>query len=191
MTSKTSTLSFALVVLTACGDGGKPPASPVGTGGATAGTVTTFFPLEEGKIYSYTTTASGETGMLVAKVHRTDATHGELRMSNSTKRFIVTPESVAYEDGRVLLKTPLDVGAAWPGEHGGTTKITSTDATAKVPAGAYAGCIQTVEEGGRPPGSRYTTTYCPGIGMVLLEVAAAGDEAKAELKSYASPVVLQ
>lgn len=191
MTSKIPVLSVVLVLLTACGDGGKPVASPTATGGAAAGTVTTFFPLEEGKIYSYTTTASGETGMLVAKVHRTDATHGELRMSNSTKRFVVTPESVAYEDGRVLLKAPLDVGATWPGEHGGTTKITSIDATAKVPAGAYAGCIQTVEEGGRPPGSRYTTTYCPGIGMVLLEVAAAGDEAKAELKSYASPVVLQ
>lgn len=191
MTSKAPVFSLVFVVLTACGDGGKPVASPTGTGNAAVGTVTNFFPLEEGKIYSYTTTAAGDTGMLVAKVHRTDATHGELRMSNTTKRFVVTPESVALDDGRVILKAPLDVGAAWPGEHGGTTKVTSIDATAKVPAGAYAGCVQTVEEGGRPPGSRYTTTYCPGIGIVLLEVAAGGEQAKIELKSYASPVVLQ
>lgn len=155
------------------------------------GSVEQYFPLEEGKIYSYATNEGGETGILTARVHRTDASHGELRLSNSTKRFVLSPDAVAYDDGRFILKAPLDVGASWPGEHGGTTKVTSTDASVKVPAGSYSGCVQTVEEGGRPPGSRYTTTYCPGIGMVLLEVAAAGGEAKAELKSYGAPVQIQ
>lgn len=149
-----------------------------------------FFPLEEGRIYHYVTNENGETGMLVAKVHRTDASHGELRLSNATKRFAFKPDGVAYDGGAFILKTPLDVGTSWPGEHGGTTRIASTDAAPKVPAGTYASCVQTLEEGGRPAGSTYTTTYCPGVGMVLLEIKVQGGEARAELKSYGMPMQL-
>lgn len=179
-----------LLIPAACGPSAPAATTPVAQP-PRAGAVERYFPLEEGKVYAYATDEGGETGMLVARVHRTDATHGELRMSNTTKRFVVSPDAVAYDDGRVILKAPLDVGASWPGEHGGTTKVTSTDASVKVPFGSFTGCVQTVEEGGRPPGSRYTTTYCPGIGMVLLDVAVAGGEAKAELKSYGAPVNIQ
>ncbi len=129
--------------------------------------------------------------MLVAKVHRTDASHGELRLSNATKRFVYSPEGVAYDTGAFILKAPLDVGKTWPGEHGGTTRVAAIDAAPKVQAGSYGSCVQTVEEGGRPPGSKFTTTYCPGVGMVLLEIQAAGAEAKAELKSYGAPVKIE
>lgn len=183
------TTLLLLSTLAACGHSAPPPTAPVAP--APSGAVERYFPLEEGKVYAYAIDEGGETGMLVARVHRTDATHGELRMSNSTKRFVVSPDAVAYDDGRVILKAPLDVGATWPGEHGGTTKVASNDAAVKVPFGSFTGCVQTVEEGGRPPGSRYTTTYCPGIGMVLLDVAVAGGEAKAELKSYGAPVNIQ
>ena len=126
--------------------------------------------------------------MLVAKVHRTDATHGELRLSNATKRFVFSSEGIAYDTGAFILRGPVAVGTSWPGEHGGTTRIASIDAAPKVPAGTYASCVQTIEEGGRPPGSKYVTTYCPGVGMVLLEIRVAAGEAKAELKSYGAPV---
>lgn len=150
-----------------------------------------FFPLEEGKLYHYITKEGGDTGMLVAKVHRADATHGELRLSNATKRFVIAPEGIAYDGGAFILKAPLEVGTSWAGEHGGTTKIVATDAVAEVPAGRYASCVLTVEEGGGPPGSRYETTYCPGVGMVLLVVRAGGSEARAELKSYGMPVKIE
>lgn len=150
-----------------------------------------FFPLEEGRLYHYVTNEGGDTGMLVARVHRTDAAHGELRLSNATKRFVVTPDGVSYVDGAFLLKSPLEIGSSWPGEHGGTTKVVATDASADVPAGHYGSCVTTVEEGGRPAGSRYATTYCPGVGMVLLIVSANGIEARAELKSYGMPVKIQ
>ena len=129
--------------------------------------------------------------MLVAKVHRVDATHGELRLSNATKRFVYTPEGVAYDGGAFILKAPLEVGASWPGEHGGVTRIVSTSASPNVPAGAYGSCVQTVEDGGRPLGSKYTTTYCPGVGMVLLDVVASGGEARAALKSYGAPAKIE
>lgn len=176
--------------LCSCGDG-KPVEAPTAARPATASAVEQYFPLEEGRLYNYTTTENGETGMLVAKVHRTDATHGELRLSNATKRFVFAPGSVAYDTGAVILKAPLDVGASWPGEHGGTTRVVSVDATPKVLAGSYSSCVKTIEEGGRPPGSSYATTYCPGVGMVLLEVKAAGGEARAELKSYGPPVKIE
>ena len=183
-------LAFVVVLATACGDP-KPAASPVAPKGPSVSSVDTYFPLEEGRLYHYVTTENGDTGMLVARVHRTDPTHGELRLSNASKRFVYSPEGVAYDGGAFILKAPLDVGATWPGEHGGTTKVTRTDATPKVQAGAYSGCVETVEEGGRPQGSKYATTYCPGVGMVLLEIAVTGGEARAELKSYGMPVKIE
>ncbi len=180
-------LCLALCVLAACNTE-KPPEAAVATPPASGSPVERYFPLEEGKIYNYVTNEGGDTGMLVTRVHRADPTHGELRMSNASKRFVYLPDGVAYEGGAYILKAPLEVGASWPGEHGGSTRIVSKDAAPKLTANAYSGCIQTVEEGGRPQGARYTTTYCPDVGMVLLEVSAQGAEARAELKSYGFPV---
>lgn len=178
-------------VLVACGSSGVPTVQSVSTKPPSGSSAEQYFPLEEGRVYAYATSENGETGMLVAKVHRSDATHGELRLSNATKRFVFTPEGVAYDGGAFILKAPLDVGTTWPGEHGGTAKVVSIDASPKVVAGSYSSCIRTVEEGGRPEGSKYVATYCPGVGMVLLEVHAAGAEAKAELKSYGAPVKIE
>lgn len=182
-------LVLALVLsLVSCGDGKPAAAPPAPMNAPRVSSVEQYFPLEEGRIYHYVTTENGETGMLVAKVHRTDVAHGELRLSNATKRFVYTPEGVAYDGGAFILKGPLDVGAKWPGEHGGTTRVATADAAPKVPAGSYGSCVQTIEEGGRPQGSKYVTTYCPGVGMVLLEIVVTGGEARAELKSYGAPV---
>ncbi len=177
--------------LAACGsDGAKPPATP--TAPVTSpSSLEIYFPLEEGKIYHYHTREGSETGMLVAKVHRSSPSLGELRMSNATKRFAYTPEGIRYVDGAWILKAPAEVGNAWPGEHGGTTTIVATDVSVDVPAGRYTSCLRTVEEGGRPPGSRYEHTYCPGVGMVLLVVTVPGAEARAELVSYGMPVKIE
>lgn len=180
-----------LVSLAACGGAPANATPPVDNAKKSGSDVERYFPLEEGRLYHYVTNEGGETGMLVAKVHRTDPAHGELRLSNATKRFVYTPMGIAYDTGIYVLKTPIAVGTSWPGEHGGTTKITSVDATVTVPAGSYASCVVAVEQDGRPPGSRYASTYCPGVGMVLLEVSAAGAEAKAELKSYGLPVKIE
>jgi hypothetical protein len=176
------------LALAGCGSD-KPPEAPTKPPPPASGTDhERYFPLEEGKVYSYVTTEGGDSGILIAKVRRADASHGELRLSNASKRFVYSPAGIAYDDGGAfVLKAPIEVGNTWPGEHGGTTKITSTDAAVKVAAGSYASCVQTTEEGGRPPGAKYITTYCPGVGMVLLEVSAAGAEARAELKSYGFP----
>lgn len=182
-------MGFVAILSAGCGKSVEVPAPPIAKP-ASGSSVEQYFPLEEGRLYHYVTAEGGDTGMLVAKVRRTDATHGELRLSNATKRFVFSPEGVAYDTGAFILKAPLEVGKSWPGEHGGTTRIAAVDAAPKVQAGAYASCVQTIEEGGRPPGSKYVTTYCPGVGMVLLEVQVASGEARAELKSYGAPVTI-
>ena len=179
--------SFVLLFVIGCGGGKTADAPTKKTDAQPVAGVERFFPLEEGRIYHYVTKNGADSGMLVAKVHRTDAAHGELRLSNGTQRYIISPDGVSRDNGVFVLKAPIEVGTSWAGEHGGKTKITSIDAAATVPAGSYSSCVKTVEEGGRPPGAKYETTYCPGIGMVLLEITAEGQEVRAELKSYGFP----
>jgi hypothetical protein len=187
-----SLAKIGLAMLVGCaGSGPGTELAHTSSSGPSVSAADRYFPLEEGRIYQYTTNESGETGMLVARVHRADGTHGELRLSNATKRFVFKSDGVAYDTGAYILKAPLEIGVTWPGEHGGTTRISTVDASPKVLAGSYSSCIVTVEEGGRPQGSRYTTTYCPGVGMVLLEISALGNEARAELKSYGFPVKIE
>jgi hypothetical protein len=175
----------------ACGGAGSTTAPRTPSATAPRSSTELYFPLEEGKIYHYVTREDGDTGMLVLKVHRADPVHGELRLSNATKRFVFNADGVSYAEGAYILKAPVEVGTSWTGEHGGKTRITATDAAVDVPAGRYASCVRTVEDGGRQAGKRYETTYCPGVGMVLLVVSAAGSEARAELKSYGMPMKIE
>lgn len=184
-------LPLATLALAACGGSAEAVPSGPAAPATPAGQIERYFPIEDGKIYHYETREGSSTGMLVAKVKRIDATHGELRMSNSTTRVTLEPGGVMRDGGVYLLKQPLEVGTSWPGEHGGTTKIAAVDVEVDVPAGHYASCVRTVEDGGRVPGSRYESTYCPGIGLVLLVATAQGAEARAELKSYGMPVKIE
>ena len=191
VTSRARTI-FLACLLGCSGGAAASTAAPPSTAAQSGSAVERYFPLEEGKLYTYATRAGEETGTLSLTVRRPDPARGSLTVvgSSTVKRFAYTPDAVGYEGGAVLLRAPLEVGASWPGEHGGATRIDAIDADAVVPAGRYGGCVRTVEEGGRPPGSRYTTTYCPGIGMVLLEVKAPEGEVRAELTAYGAPVAM-
>lgn len=185
-------LFVSALLTSACGgESIAPSSSPKPSPPPREASLERFFPLEEGRLYHYVTKEGDDSGMLVAKASREDATHGALRLSNGTKRFVYLPDGVAYDGGAYILKAPVEVGTSWRGEHGGTTTIAATDVAVSVPAGSYTACVETVEEGGRSPGARYRTTYCPGVGMVLLVVAAGGNEARAELKSYGAPVKIE
>jgi len=185
------TLALPLLLV---GCAGAPPQAPppaVAASPPETNAALRYFPLEDGRIYHYVTRDGDDSGMLVAKVRRTSVSAGELQLSNATKRFAVVADGVTFVGGPYVLRTPLDVGSSWKGEHGGTTRIDKVDASAEVPAGTYAGCVLTAEEGGRPAGARYETTYCPGVGMVLLVVRSPMGEARAELKSYGFPVKIE
>lgn len=185
-------LFFALL---ACGPSTSEPNAPsAAKPAASSGSpVESYFPLEHGKMYTYATRDGAETGTISMRVERGDATHGKLVVvgTRSAKRFVYEKDGVAYEGGAYILKAPIEVGTSWPGEHGGTAKIAKTDLPMKVGDKSYGSCIQTVEDGSRPPGSRYTTTYCPGVGMVLFEVVTNEGDARGELKSYGAPIEMK
>jgi len=152
-----------------------------------------FFPLVDGMVYTYGTfNEVGEQGLLVARVHRSDGLRGELRFPTGAKTFEIAPDGVVLHgrggETSYVLKLPLAVGTTWRGEHGGQSRILSVDATVTTPAGSYEGCVQTLEErlGDRP--TRYSTTFCPEIGVVQIEVATGANFERAALKSYAPPM---
>jgi hypothetical protein len=184
---------------TACS--GKPaePSTPSDAPKVASGSpVERYFPLEQGKLYTYATQAGPERGTVSFKVERTDPNHGKLVVvgSNSAKRFVYEKDGVAYDGGGAyILKAPIEVGTSWPGEHGGQAKIVKTDASASVGAGdgakSYSSCVVTQEDGTRPPNARYTTTYCPGVGMVLFEVVRNDGDARGELTYYGAPIKMQ
>ena len=112
--------------------------------------------------------------MLVAKVKRIDATHGQLQLSNKTNKFVYASDGVTYDTGVYILKTPFEVGTVWPGEHGGMTHIADVEANVDVPARPLrrlaSAPTRTAVAFRRARCTK--TTYCPGVGMVLLVVSA-------------------
>lgn len=195
-------LAFAsIVALTACSGSSSAPAAwlaPTDEGhkDLSSGTaLERFFPLVDGMVYHYATDSmSGEQGILVTRVVRTRADGGELRFPKGIKRFTFAKDGVVLEllAGPVyLLKEPIAVGSSFRGEHGGMTKILAINASIDVPAGHYDGCIQTLEERGGDEPARFMTTYCPGVGVVLLEAGAGGALERATLTSYGPPPAMK
>lgn len=150
-----------------------------------------YFPLVDGMLYHYVTeNEMGEAGLLIARAGRTSERGGQLHFPTGSKRFEYVPDGITVlVDGNptYVLKQPLAVGATWRGEHGGTTRVLSITASVEVPQGHFEGCVQTLEErlGDRPV--RYATTFCPGVGVVMLEAASGASLERASLKSYAAP----
>lgn len=185
---------FFAFFLVACGSKQTDATTPVDTPKVASGSpVETYFPLEQGKLYTYVTSAGADRGTISFKVERGDPTHGKLVVvggSTGNKRFVYEKDGVAYDGGAYILKAPLEVGTSWPGEHGGQAKITKADASVSGADGkSYSSCIVTQEDG--RTGARYTTTYCPGVGMVVFEVVTNQGDAKGELKYYGPPIKME
>lgn len=187
-----------LAGLVACGSApGAPPAWLAPGDGAkkdlASGTaLERYFPLVDGMIYHYVTeNEMGEAGLLITRAGRTSERGGQLHFPTGSRRFEYVPDGVTVlVDGAptYVLKQPLAVGTTWRGEHGGTTRVLSIAASVEVPQGHFDGCVQTLEErlGDHPV--KYATTFCPGVGVVMLEAASGASLERASLKSYAAPI---
>ena len=167
---------------------------PTGAAGATSSTdVEKYFPLVDGTIFHYeTTNEAGERGVLIARVHRIDATRGELIFPTGKKRFSYTPQGVRLDPlGDFVLAAPITAGASFRGQNGGRAVIEDTDVVIDVKAGSYRGCLRVVEERGGDTRARYATTFCPGVGIVALEAQSGMSFERAELVSAGPPVNLE
>ncbi len=163
-------------------------APPTGVSGVSSNTdVERYFPLVDGTIFSYRTeTEDGDSGILVARVHRTDATHGELVYPTGKKRFVYAPDGILLEpSGSFVLKGPLQRGTTFRGQNGGRAEIVETGVVMDVKAGSYRDCIRVVEQRGGDRPARYATTFCPDVGVVAVEASAGMSFERAELVSAA------
>ncbi len=151
-----------------------------------------MLPLIDGTVSNFRmVTDLGEEGILVLEIFRPREELAELKIAGRAQRLAVEENRISHTTGGILLETPLEEGRSFKGSFGMVT-ITETDQLVEVPAGTYAGCLTTVEESTTPP-KRSTSTYCPGIGLVIMEVESFGEEAglvRTELSYHGPRVVI-
>jgi hypothetical protein len=84
-------------------------------------------------------------------------------------QYEVGPDGIRHVgSGGWVLRAPVHEGATWEGMGGRTAQVTDDDASVEVVAGEYEHCV-TVEETGGEDGRTISTTYCPGVGPVVVE----------------------
>ncbi len=168
-------------------------APPDGVSGVSSNTsVERYFPMVDGTIYHYRTTAEdGDPGMLIIRVRRVDATHGELLYKNGRrKRFAYSPEGVRIEgaEGNFVLPAPIQAGVTFRGQNGCPAHIEGVGVVMDVKAGSYRDCVRTVELCSGDRKIRYSTTLCPDVGIVVMEAEAGTAYDHAELVSAGPPI---
>ncbi|MEZ4302241.1 MAG: hypothetical protein R3B70_45355 [Polyangiaceae bacterium] len=167
---------------------------PTGVTGVSSSTdVERYFPLIDGTVFHYeTTNESGGKGVLIARAHRTDATHGELVFPTGKKRFVYTSGGVILEpDGGFVLASPIAPGATFRGQNGGRAVIDDTAVVIDVRAGSFRDCVRVVEERGGDRRARYSTTFCPDVGIVAIEAEAGTTYERADLVYTGPPVDIE
>ena len=179
--------ALAVSFVAACGSPPPPEKKPEP---ASAEGIARYLPLEDDTVFSYETRMEpgGERGLLVLEVRRRRPELAELVVAGRAQRLNVTATSIELVTGGALLRAPLTVGASWRGDFG-RVRVTNVSRSVTVPAGAFSGCVETVEEMTSAEGTKRTTTvFCPGVGIALRETEVEQDGAQGsdriELKSY-------
>lgn len=152
-----------------------------------------YFPIVHDHRWVYdTTNDDGRRDTLIVRARRISAAEGELVVPRGARHFSYMREGVAFVDrgAAFVLKTPLAVGTTWRGEHGGISRIETVGAAITVAAGRFENCVVTIEERGGDVRATYTTTFCPDVGIVVLDVDAGMQHERAELRSYGPPVFI-
>jgi hypothetical protein len=158
-----------------CGPKNPPPvAQPEEPAKKPAG-VHQMLPLTDRTVSNFNmSTDIGDQGILVLEIFRPRPELAELKIAGRIQRLAIEETRISQTTGGILLEEPLTQGRTFKGAFG-TVTITETNQLVTVPAGTYAGCLTTVEESRDPP-KRAVSTYCPGIGLVMLEVESFGED---------------
>lgn len=187
---------LGLLALGACGEASTQTnqTTPTSGGPAIAATsglpIERYFPIIDNHLWTYDSLSddSAPSSFLV-RARRVRADEGELQTPRGPKRFSFMPEGIGLVDkAAFVLKLPLVEGTTWRGEHGGIARIATVGATVAVTAGRFTDCIVTIEERGGDIRATYTTTFCPDVGIVVLDVEGGMQHERAELRSYGPPV---
>jgi hypothetical protein len=151
-----------------------------------------YFPINHDHLWTYDTTSDdGARSSFIVRGRRLRAEEGELQTPRGTKRFAYLPEGIGLVDtATFVLKLPLAIGTTWRGEHGGISRIETVGTAITIAAGRFADCVVTIEERGGDAPATYSTTFCPDVGIVLLDVEGGMQHERAELRSYGPPVFI-
>jgi len=156
-----------------------------------------YFPSVDGTVFQYETVSYSDApkagnGLLMASAHRTSSTRGELRLPGATRSIEYVPDGVVTTgptgERWYLLQTPLTVGRSWNGPRGAPVTVLDVDVAETVPAGTFQGCVRTAELHTGDDPKKIVTTYCPDVGIVILEEQSAAGMERASLKHFGPPV---
>lgn len=129
-----------------------------------------LYPLRAGAAWSYDVdTGPGGTMLAITRVLTVVDQRVEVTSGTDPVVYELAAEGILRaEDHTWLLKAPIRVGASWPARAGMTAEVTSISERVVTPAGSFEACVR-VEERGGERGQEVLTTYCPGVGPVLVE----------------------
>jgi hypothetical protein len=162
-------MAMPLVFGLAWGCGGSTPRVADATPSAVAyHGVSDYLPLENDTVLSFETETEGtaERGLLIMQVRRPRPNVVELDIGGKIRRLDLTRDGVKIVEGGWLLKKPLEVGATFTGQNG-PVRVKSIHTAIDVPAGHFTDCVETEEVS---PAARTLTTFCPLVGITLLDV---------------------
>lgn len=157
-----------LALASDCGGNALPRAADATPSAIAYHGVSDYLPLEDNTVMSFETQAEGSAdhGLLIMQVTRPRPNVVELNVGGKIRRLDLNNDGVRIVEGGWLLKKPLEVGATFAGQNG-QVRVTTIHMSVDVPAGHFKECIVTEEIG---PAARTTTTYCPHVGIALLDV---------------------
>jgi hypothetical protein len=156
---------------------GAPKSGPARTARVASGDlgVLEFFPFEDNTVGSFQTkTDLGQETLVMMEFARPRPEHGEIWIAGHRQSFHLSPRAVERAEGGFLLLAPLEVGREFQGPFGRVV-VRGVDEKVTSPAGTFSGCVRTEETSEQPPKS-VETTYCRGVGIVKIAVAAASGE---------------
>ena len=154
------------VVLTACA-GGAPDAREPGLDPLAPANL---YPLHADSVWTYDIDTGTELSTLgIVRVTAVDGPRREVRRGEDTVVYQVDADGIRQPaTGNWLLKAPIEEGAEWATTSDRVARVASVSVVAETPAGRFEGCVL-IEETGGDSGKEIATTYCPGVGPVLIE----------------------
>jgi len=166
---------LALALAVGCGGSQATQTAADPSDAVAVGPVDRFLPFRAGTVLAYESEDenTGQRGVVMLRVSRPRPDRVELNDGGQVQRLDVDPNGISHATGGYLLKTPLATGATFPGRFG-TVTITKTEVSVQVPAGKFAGCLET-EEAAPGGQGKATTVFCPDVGIVSLDVESVAD----------------
>jgi hypothetical protein len=156
---------FAVVLLAGCPSSGPttPHVEPTSARG--------LYPMAAGYIWTYDIdTGTGMSSLGITRVVDVQGdTVGIAADGGEVHAYELRPDGVYRPATQTwLLRDPIAVGQEWPSTSGRTARIDSITESVDVTDGHYDNCVAVTEEGGEA-GLHVRTTYCMGVGPVIVE----------------------